>query len=229
MILEIIVSLLGNHYFLVGYITNGNSFPHPLSEREEKNLFEKYKLGDETAKAELISRNLRLVVHIIKKFNIQGDSDDFISIGAVGLIKAIESFDYNKGNRLATYAARCIENEILMYIRSSRRIKSEVSLEDPIGIDKEGNAISLFDVLGTDINSVHDEVENKISIDKIYSLMDEILDDREILIINLRYGLNGEPHTQIELSKLLGISRSYVSRIESKVLKKLKKGMNITK
>lgn len=224
-----ISNLIVEGYFLVGYLTNGNAFPQPLSESEEKELFLKYELGDEAAKTELITRNLRLVVHILKKFNFQGNSDDLISIGSVGLIKAIESFDYKKGSRFATYGSRCIENEILMYIRASRKIKAEVSLDDPIGVDKDGNEISLLDVLGTDINSVHDEVEHKISAAKINKLIDLLLDDREKMIIKLRYGLDGEPKTQSEISNLLGISRSYVSRIEKKILKRLKKEMSSAK
>lgn len=223
---DIFFNLLDEFFFLVGYITNGSSFPHPLTEDEEKNLFCKYKLGDETAKNELVTRNLRLVAHIIKKFNPQSrDADDLISIGTVGLIKAIESFDYNKGNRLATYAARCIENEILMYVRSSKKTKSEVYLQDPIGVDREGNEICLMDVLGTESDSVLDEVENKISIKKLYGLIEKVLEGKEKLIIQLRYGLTGEPQTQREIAKYLGISRSYVSRIEKKALKKLAKEM----
>lgn len=226
MIFDIILGVLDEIFLLVGYITNGNSFPHPLTEDEERSLFYRYKLGDETAKNELITRNLRLVAHIIKKFNPQSkDADDLISIGTVGLIKAIESFDYNKGNRLATYAARCIENEILMYVRSNKKTKSEVYLQDPIGVDREGNEICLMDVLGTESDSVLDEVENKISIKKLYVLIEKMLEGKEKLIIQLRYGLTGEPKTQREIAKLLGISRSYVSRIEKKALKKLAKEM----
>lgn len=226
MILDMFFNLLNHAFILVGYVTNGNSFPHPLTEEEERNLFYSYKSGDEKAKNELITRNLRLVAHIIKKFSPQGkDSDDLISIGTVGLIKAIESFDYNKGNRLATYAAKCIENEILMYVRSNKKIKSEVYLQDPIGVDKEGNEICLMDVLGTESDVVLDEVENKISIKKLYSLIEKALEGKEKLIIQLRYGLTGEPQTQREIATLLGISRSYVSRIEKKALKKLAKEM----
>lgn len=225
MILDIIFNLIGECYFLVGYITDGNAFPQPLSESEERELFEKYELGDENAKSELISRNLRLVVHIIKKFSFQGNTDDIISTGAVGLIKAIENFDYKKGSRLATYAARCIENEILMYIRSTRKFKAEVYLDDPIGIDKDGNEINLLDVLGTDRDAVHDEVEIKISTKKVYELIDLILDDREKVVIKLRFGLGEEAKTQREISELLGTSRSYISRIETKALKKLKKAL----
>jgi RNA polymerase sporulation-specific sigma factor len=226
LILDTLFNLLDGVVLLAGYVTNGSSFPQPLNEEEERNLFYAYKSGDEKAKNELITRNLRLVAHIIKKFNPQTrDSDDLISIGTVGLIKAIESFDYRKGNRLATYAARCIENEILMFVRSSKKCKSEVYLQDPIGVDKEGNEIALIDVLGTDSDAVLDEVENKISISKLYGLIDKMLEGKEKLIIQLRYGLTGAPQTQREIAKSLGISRSYVSRIEKKALKKLAKEM----
>ncbi|GFR36399.1 sigma-70 family RNA polymerase sigma factor [Thermobrachium celere] len=153
------------------------------------------------------------------------DSDDLISIGTVGLIKAIESFDYDKGNRLATYAARCIENEILMYMRSVKKVKTEVYLQDPIGVDKEGNEICLMDVLGTESDKILDEVESKISIRKLYRIIDKVLEEKEKIIIKLRYGLCGEPKTQMEIAQLLGISRSYVSRIEKRALKKLAKEM----
>jgi RNA polymerase sporulation-specific sigma factor len=226
LIFEAIINLLGNIFVFAGYITNGSSFPHPLTEDEEKELFRSYRSGDESAKNELITRNLRLVAHIIKKFNPQTrDADDLISIGTVGLIKAIESFDYRKGNRLATYAARCIENEILMYARSYKKTKSEVYLQDPIGVDKEGNEICLMDVLGTESDAVLDEVENKVYIKKLYHLIEKALEGKERLIIQLRYGLTGEPQTQREIAKFLGISRSYVSRIEKKALKKLAKEM----
>ncbi len=226
MILDVLFNLLDGVILLAGYVTNGSSFPQPLNEEEERNLFYAYKNGDEKAKNELITRNLRLVAHIIKKFNLMTrDSDDLISIGTVGLIKAIESFDYKKGNRLATYAARCIENEVLMYVRSCKKCKSEVYLQDPIGVDKEGNEISLQDILGTESEAVLDEVENRISIQKLYGLIDKMLEGKEKLIIQLRYGLTGNPQTQREIAKSLGISRSYVSRIEKKALKKLAKEM----
>ncbi|MEF9933812.1 MAG: RNA polymerase sporulation sigma factor SigK [Clostridium sp.] len=216
-----------NLVVLVGYVSNGNSFPTPLNQDEEKELFKKYREGDESAKGELITRNLRLVAHIIKKFSPQiRDADDLISIGTVGLIKAIESFDYKKGNRLATYAARCIENEILMSVRSSKKIKSEVYLQDPIGVDKEGNEICLIDVLGTDGDVVLEEVEYKISVKKLYDIIESVLEGKEKEIIKLRYGLNSEPKTQREIAQKLGISRSYVSRIEKKALKKLSKELS---
>lgn len=226
LILNALFNLFDGVILLVGYVTNGSSFPQPLNEEEERSLFYAYKNGDDKAKNELITRNLRLVAHIIKKFNPQPrDADDLISIGTVGLIKAIESFDYRKGSRLATYAARCIENEVLMFVRTCKKTKSEVYLQDPIGVDKEGNEIALIDVLGTDSDAVLDEVENKICISKLYTLIDKILEGKEKLIIQLRYGLNGNPQTQREIAKSLGISRSYVSRIEKKALKKLAKEM----
>ncbi|WP_133627603.1 RNA polymerase sporulation sigma factor SigK [Fonticella tunisiensis] len=226
LIFDILFNLLDGVFLLFGYVTNGNSFPQPLTEEEERQLFTAYRAGDENAKNELITRNLRLVAHIIKKFSPHGkDADDLISIGTVGLIKAIESFDYNKGNRLATYAAKCIENEILMNVRSNKKIKSEVYLQDPIGVDKEGNEICFMDVLGTESDAILDEVESKISIKKLYSLIDRVLEGKEKCIIQWRYGLVGDPLTQREIAKSLGISRSYVSRIEKKALKKLAKEM----
>lgn len=227
MLPDIFLNFFQNIFVLVGYVSNGNSFPTPLNEKEEKELFIKYKEGDSSAKGELITRNLRLVAHIIKKFSPQmRDADDLISIGTVGLIKAIESFDYKKGNRLATYAARCIENEILMSVRSSKKTKSEVYLQDPIGVDKEGNEICLIDVLGTDGDIVLEQVEYKISVKKLYDIIESVLEGKEKEIIKLRYGLLTEPKTQREIAEKLGISRSYVSRIEKKALKKLAKELD---
>ena len=224
MLPDMFLNFIQNIFVLVGYVSNGNSFPAPLNEKEEKELFIKYKDGDSLAKGELITRNLRLVAHIIKKFSPQiRDADDLISIGTVGLIKAIESFDYKKGNRLATYAARCIENEILMSVRSSKKTKSEVYLQDPIGVDKEGNEICLIDILGTEGDVVLEEVEYRISVKRLYDMIESVLEGKEKDIIKQRYGLSSEPKTQREIAEKLGISRSYVSRIEKKALKKLAK------
>lgn len=226
MLFDLIFNLLDEVFLLFGYIAGGNSFPQPLSEEEERRLFGEYKGGSATAKCELITRNLRLVAHIIKKFNPQSrETDDLISIGTVGLIKAIESFDYNKGNRLATYAARCIENEILMFVRTNKKVKAEVYLQDPIGVDREGNSICLIDVLGSDSDTVLDEVESKISIKRLYTVIEKVLEGKEKYIIQKRYGLSCEPQTQREIAQTLGISRSYVSRIEKKALRKLAKEM----
>jgi RNA polymerase sporulation-specific sigma factor len=214
--------------FLVAYVTNGNSFPQPLDEKEEEAYLEKLKQGDLLAKSILVERNLRLVAHIVKKYSYPGkEVDDLISIGTVGLIKAIDSFDISKGTRLATYAARCIENEILMLIRNNKKTKGEVYLQEPIGIDKEGNEISLMDVLSSDDDSIIEVVENKIQVKKLYSKIDSCLASREKLVIEMRYGLlDGKPKTQREIAKLLNISRSYVSRIEKRALKKLFKELN---
>lgn len=205
----------------MSYIKN-NAFPQPLSEEEEEKNLKLMEKGDRKARNLLIEHNLRLVAHIVKKFENTGeDTEDLISIGTIGLIKAIESFQMNKGTKLATYAARCIENEILMHLRSLKKARKDVSLHDPIGQDKEGNEISLADIIGTDKAEVEDEVEMKIEKTKIRQHI-HILDDREREVIRCRFGLdNGEEKTQREIAKQLGISRSYVSRIEKRALIKL--------
>ncbi|HEY8889588.1 MAG TPA: RNA polymerase sporulation sigma factor SigK [Clostridium sp.] len=220
--------MIGNVTFLTAYITGSSSFPQPLNEEEEKSYLIKLKEGDILAKGILVERNLRLVAHIVKKYSYPGkDVDDLISIGTVGLIKAIDSFDTSKGTRLATYAARCIENEILMLIRNNKKTKGEVYLQDPIGIDKEGNEISLMDVLSSDEDSIIDKVESKIQIKRLYNKINMALMDREKIIIQMRYGLlDGNPRTQREIALILGISRSYVSRIEKRALRKLNKELN---
>ncbi|MCY6356764.1 RNA polymerase sporulation sigma factor SigK [Clostridium sp. ZS2-4] len=223
-----LIDVIGNMTFLTAYVSNGTSFPQPLDEKEEKYYLKRLKDGDVLSKSILIERNLRLVAHIVKKYSYpHKDIDDLISIGTVGLIKAIDSFDSSKGTRLATYAARCIENEILMLIRNTKKIKSEVYLQDPIGVDKEGNEISLMDVLSSGDDSVIEIVENRIQIKKLYDKINDCLSEREKIIIKMRYGLtDGKPRTQREIAKLLEISRSYVSRIEKRALKKLYKEFN---
>jgi RNA polymerase sporulation-specific sigma factor len=220
--------MVGSMAFLTGYITNGNSFPQPLDEKEEEYYLKSFKEGDLLAKSILVERNLRLVAHIVKKYSYPGkEVDDLISIGTVGLIKAIDSFDSLKGTRLATYAARCIENEILMLIRNNKKTKGELYLQDPIGIDKEGNEISLMDVLSSDEDSIIEIVENKIQVKRLYAKINNNLIGREKLVIEMRYGLlDGKPKTQREIAALLCISRSYVSRIEKRALKKLYKELN---
>jgi RNA polymerase sporulation-specific sigma factor len=210
---------------MLGYVSNVNSFPQPLSPEEEQYYVEAYKNGSEEARNILIERNLRLVAHIVKKYGTSGnESDDLISIGTIGLIKAISTFNMDKGTRLATYAARCIENEILMQIRATKKLQSEVSLQDPIGVDKEGNEITLIDLISNDSESVVDEVELKMQVKKLYCKMKGTLKNREKVVLELRYGLlNGSSKTQREIAKMLGISRSYVSRIEKKAIKKLSK------
>lgn len=213
---------------LSGYISSTNSFPKPLTKEEEECCLKLYAKGDEKARNILIEKNLRLVAHIVKKYHNTGkDVDDLISIGTIGLIKAISTFDINKGTRLATYAARCIENEILMTIRSNKKSKAEVSLQEPIGIDKEGNEISLLDILGTEVDDILDEVHLKLQVRRLYQAISKVLKDREKIIIELRYGLiDGGCKTQREIASMLGISRSYVSRIEKRAIDKLYKTLN---
>jgi RNA polymerase sporulation-specific sigma factor len=227
-LMDCLLDMVGNMIFLTAYVTNSSSFPQPLDEKEEEYYLKKFKEGDILAKSILIERNLRLVAHIVKKYSYPGkDVDDLISIGTVGLIKAIDSFDCSKGTRLATYAAKCIENEILMLIRNNKKTKGEVYLQDPIGIDKEGNEISLMDVLSSDEDSIIEIVESKIQVKKLYVKINTSLLSREKTVIEMRYGLlDGKPKTQREIAKILGISRSYVSRIEKRALKKLYKELN---
>lgn len=229
LLIDCLLNATGTMTFLVAYITNGNSFLQPLEEGEEEYYLKKLKDGDIFAKSILVERNLRLVAHIVKKYSYPGkDIDDLISIGTVGLIKAIDSFDSSKGTRLATYAARCIENEILMLIRNNKKTKGELYLQDPIGVDKEGNEISLMDVLSSEEDSIIEIVESKIQVKKLYSKIETCLTPREKTVIEMRYGLvDGKPKTQREIALILGISRSYVSRIEKRSLKKLYKELNI--
>ena len=208
------------------------SFEKPLTPEEEVKYITKFKEEkDEYAKEVLIERNMRLVAHIAKKYNNSSEEqDDLISIGTIGLIKAIETFNIEKGTRLATYASKCIENEILMSIRTNKKNKVQVSLQDPIGMDKEGNEISLIDVLGTDIDYILDQVELKVQISKLYEQLDKILTNREKEIVLLRYGLTTCGYkTQREIAEKLKISRSYVSRIEKRALKKLRKELKSEK
>ncbi len=211
--------------FLVGYIQSSQLFPEPLTSEEEKIYLERLKDGDEEARNILIERNLRLVAHICKKYTTTNiEQDDLISIGTIGLIKGINSFKSDKNIRLATYAARCIENEILMFLRSNKKTKNEVYLNEPIGKDKDDNEVTLLEVLENDERSIDDEIDLKIKIKKLYQKMKEILKDREKNILELRFGLTGSsPKTQNEIASMMGISRSYVSRIETKAISKLEK------
>lgn len=224
-VLNSLINLLCNSVLLTGYITNSNTFPLPLDETEEQMYLDKLKNGDKEAKSILIERNLRFVAHIVKKYSFPNkDVDELISIGTVGLIKAIDSFDSSKGTRLATYASRCIENEILMLFRNNKKQKSEVYLQDPIGVDKEGNEFCLIDILSSEKDCVLENVERNLQVKALYRKLGESLTKRESSILIMRYGLiDGKCKTQREIAVNLGISRSYVSRIEKKALKKLKK------
>ena len=200
------------------------TFLSPLNATEEKEYLKRRKEGDPEAKKVLVERNMRLVAHISKKYqNSEEEMEDLISIGTIGLIKAISTFQEDHGSKLATYAARCIENELLMYFRSKKKCSREVSLYEPIGTDKEGNQIQLMDIVEVDEKDVVEQLELKRQIVRLYQLIPDVLDEREKEILKLRYGLRNEkPVTQREIAEKLHISRSYVSRIEKKAFEKLK-------
>lgn len=200
------------------------TFLSPLTPSEEKYYIQKYTEGDLQAKHILIERNLRLVAHVAKKYqNLDDDPEDLISIGTIGLIKAVVTFDSDKGNRLAAYASRCIENEILMHLRSRKKSAKEVSLYEPIGTDREGNEIQLYDIIVSNEPDISDRVQLKEDILNLYKKVEDKLSHREKLILKMRYGLyNGEKYTQREIAAQLGISRSYVSRIEKSAIEKLR-------
>ena len=221
-----LIGILSGMLFLALHVTVSSSFPQPLSAEEEKKCFEEMKKGNSEAKNKLVEHNLRLVAHIIKKYySNSAEQDDLISIGTIGLIKAVSTFDYEKGARFATYAARCIENEILMYFRNKKKYAQDVSFSDPIDMDKDGNSLSLMDVMA-DERSVTEDIENKLQSEELYRAIEEVLSEREKEIVYLRYGLCGrKAYTQREVAKRLGISRSYVSRIEKKALFLLKERM----
>ncbi len=220
-------SMMKSIIFLISFISGNNSFPKPLSAKEEKMYIDKMAEGDVEAKNKLIEHNLRLVVHIAKKYSAGiRDNEDLISLGTIGLIKGINSFDASKGTRLATYAARCIENEILMLMRANKKTQGDVSLNDPIGTDKEGNQILLMDIIGADEEDVIREIDNREQVKKLYKNIESKLDERERQIIRMRYGLgDGNEWTQAEIAKVMNISRSYVSRIEKKAIEKLRDGI----
>ena len=210
---------------MFGYITGTNLFPEPLTPEEEKIALEKFANGDEEARNLLIERNLRLVVHVCKKYaNTNIDQDDLLSIGTIGLIKGVNSFKPEKGSKLSTYVSKCVDNEILMMLRSTKKLNAEVHLNEPIGKDKDDNVITLEEVLENDDKCLDDVVDTKMKIRKMYNKIKEVLKDREKTIIELRFGLRGgKPKTQKEIAKMMGISRSYVSRIETKAISKLAK------
>ena len=217
------LAFLGSGLFVLGYISNNNIFPESLSVEEEKVYVQKMQNGDEEAKNILIEHNLRLVAHVCKKYNNTNiDQDDLISIGSIGLIKGINSYNPEKSIKLSTYISKCIDNEILMYLRSNKKTNSEVYLEDPIGKDKDDNTVRLGEVLENNDKPIEEEVDLKMKINKLYEKIKKVLKNRERTIIELRFGLNGkEPKTQKEIAKDMGISRSYVSRIETKAIGKL--------
>lgn len=222
MFFSLIYGVISGIFYLALHPTNVGSFPPALSPSEESELVKRMENGDKAAREKLIEHNLRLVAHVVKKYYTErAEQDDLISIGTIGLIKGISSFNSNKGIKLATYAARCIENEILMYFRSLKKTAQDVSINEPIETDKEGNNLTLIDVIADDKN-ILDEIDLRIKIEKLQKYMDDVLTAREKLIISLRFGLiGGSEKTQREVAKQLKISRSYVSRIEKKALIKL--------
>ena len=211
-------------YYFALHVKGAGSFPPPLSAERETELLEKSRNGDNDARNELIEHNLRLVAHIVKKYyNTGADQDDMISIGTIGLIKAVSTFNADKGIHLATYASRCIENEILMFFRNQKKTAQDVFISDPIDTDKDGNTLTLIDVIA-DKSDIADEIDTKIKVEKLRVILPVCLTERERLIIEMRYGLCGrEELTQREIAKKLNISRSYVSRIEKSALEKLRK------
>lgn len=206
------------------YIGGRDALPPPLTREEERNLVEKLNYGDESIRSILIERNLRLVVYIARKFENTGICiEDLISVGTIGLIKAVNTFDPSKKIKLATYASRCIENEILMYLRRNNKIKSEISFYEPLNVDWDGNELLLSDILGTDNDIVYDSIEEEIDKELLLIAMEK-LNNREKQIVNLRFGLGGKAEkTQKEVADMLGISQSYISRLEKRIIKRLKK------
>lgn len=215
-----ITSIVHDLVLVTGYVNQ--SFPQPLNKEEEHMYFERWQAGDRDAYQTLIQHNLRLVAHVAKKFDSSRiDHDDLISIGTVGLIKAVETFQPTKGTKFATYAARCIQNEILMQLRALKKTRKDISLNSPIGTDKEGNEITISDILGSDADETEEAVSKKMEIRSMLKLLD-VLDARERRVVELRFGLvDGEEWTQNEVADQLGISRSYVSRLEKRALLKM--------
>lgn len=224
MFFDLLMKIASAIYYFALHVKGAGAFPPPLSTEREAELLEKSRNGDNDARNELIEHNLRLVAHIVKKYYNNGaDQDDMISIGTIGLIKAVSTFNTDKGIHLATYASRCIENEILMFFRNQKKTAQDVFISDPIDTDKDGNTLTLIDVIA-DKSDIADEIDTKIKVEKLRVILPVCLSERERLIIEMRYGLCGrEELTQREIAKKLNISRSYVSRIEKSALEKLRK------
>ena len=224
-----LIELIRGLFFFALHVDNNTVFPKPLSKTDETECFVRMSRGDSNSKNRLIEHNLRLVAHIVKKYAPSpSEQDELISIGTIGLIKAVDTFDHTKGARFATYASRCIENEILMNFRASKKSAGDVYINEPVDTDKDGNTLTLMDLIddGVDIN---EQVDLLIRSKQLYKFLKECLDERELRIIVNRYGLYGKkPHTQNETAELLGISRSYVSRIEKKAIGKLRKKYDST-
>lgn len=217
--------IIKNMIFLVLHVTNTDAFLPPLSKKDEAELLKRMKTGDKEAKNKLIEHNLRLVAHIVKKYySTSSEQDDLISIGTIGLIKGVNSFNPEKGAKLATYAAKCIENEILMHFRNQKKTSLEISFSEPIDTDSEGNPLTLMDIICVD-DTIIDDIDTKLKLKTAAAVIDGLKNERDKTIIIKRYGLNGrKPQTQIEVARSLNISRSYVSRIEKRVLEEIREG-----
>lgn len=227
MIFESFVTFLSRIFCFTSYVNSNGSFPPPLSREDEEKYLLLMKKGDKTAREMLIRHNLRLVAHIVKKYSNAGEADDLISVGSIGLIKGIESFEYGKGSQLATYCAKCIDNEILMYIRSNKKHRQSISLSESVGVDKEGNEITLMDIIPIAGESVFSKVEAGIVYEKATDAVAKVLNGREQQIIKMRYGIDSDrTMTQLEVAEQLGISRSYVSRIEKRAIEKVAKNID---
>ena len=218
-----VMQFLSQMMFLVLSVVNSGSFPKPLTAREEQEALAAMHAGDRQARTRLVEHNLRLVAHIIKKhYSGAREQEDLISIGTIGLIKAVDTFDSTKGPRLAAYTSRCIENEILMHFRAAKKTEKDVSLSEPIDTDSEGRPLTLMDVLAQE-DTILEDLDRKINLGKLERYLQESLEERELEILRLRYGLEGEPLAQWQVAKRLGISRSYVSRLETRALDKLRR------
>lgn len=220
-----LLSFFSEYIFLfILHICHSDTFPKPLTKSEEEEYIKLSLAGDKTAKNKLVEHNLRLVAHIIKKYyHCVSDQDDLVSIGTIGLIKAVNTYNPDKKIKLSSYASRCIENEILMHFRNCKKSAQDISLNEAIDSDKDGNPLTLMDIMATE-DCIIDDIDTKINLEKLYTYMKEVLNEREIEILTLRFGLkNHTPLTQREIAKLLNISRSYVSRIEKKALETLRK------
>ena len=221
MFFDLLSLLFDKIFFFIGMVQDKGTFPKPLSPEDEKKFLILARQGDEEAKEILIRHNMRLVAHIVKKYVGSAETDDLLSVGSIGLIKAINTYQDGKGTQLATYTARCIENEILMLLRSGKKHKNNVSLTDPVGTDKDGNELTLIDLLSEKEESVFSQVEKNIQREKFVALLKKFLSEREFSILSMRYGLeDGAALPQREVAKKLGISRSYISRIEKRAIEK---------
>ena len=223
MLFSFFETIISSVTLLLSYISGNSSFPKPLSAKDEQFYIERYKNGDMAARDVLIEHNLRLVAHIAKKYsNSSEDNEDIISIGTIGLIKAVNTFSPEKNIKLATYASRCIENEILMFLRKSSQLKNEISIDEPLNTDWDGNELLLCDILGSEPDTVNINIENELEKKLVLNAVSK-LGERECLIMELRFGLNGKKeHTQKQVADKLGISQSYISRLEKKIIRQLK-------